>query len=278
MTLVASAIRRRLHRDADGCAGGTACTLGGTVKAPDGDLPAQFRWGTDRVSRELLARAWAMGPEATRRSIEHSRRPTWPRRAPATTAIPASGATTRFPSRTGDVLKSRLRERANTARGAAHFLRETVGRVRYPGPTRLTLRADSGFYTHGVLSVAARWMSLLQPSATKSLRNLIEAIGILDSHSLLWTAPPMWPRPPALMVNLTPHRCGSCPACEAHARFPVALASYSFTASSPPRGDARTGGMPPRRDRECIRDSSTVNGEPSPLGPLAANAAWLAVQ
>ena len=35
---------------------------------------------------------------------------------------------------TGDVLMSRLREgRANTARGAAHFLRETVGRVRYAG-------------------------------------------------------------------------------------------------------------------------------------------------
>ena len=35
---------------------------------------------------------------------------------------------------TGDVLMSRLREgRANTARGAAHFLRETVGRVRYGG-------------------------------------------------------------------------------------------------------------------------------------------------
>ena len=35
---------------------------------------------------------------------------------------------------TGDVLMSRLREgRANTARGAAHFLRETVGRVRHAG-------------------------------------------------------------------------------------------------------------------------------------------------
>ena len=51
---------------------------------------------------------------------------------------------------TGDVLMARLREgRANTARGAAHFLRETVGRVRYAGANgRLTLRADSGFYTH----------------------------------------------------------------------------------------------------------------------------------
>ena len=35
---------------------------------------------------------------------------------------------------TGDVLMARLREgRAHTARGAAHFLRETVGRVRYGG-------------------------------------------------------------------------------------------------------------------------------------------------
>ena len=35
---------------------------------------------------------------------------------------------------TGEVLMARLREgRANTARGAAHFLRETMGRVRYGG-------------------------------------------------------------------------------------------------------------------------------------------------
>ena len=51
---------------------------------------------------------------------------------------------------TGEVLMSRLREgRANTARGAAHFLRETVGLLRYGGATgQLTVRADSGFYAH----------------------------------------------------------------------------------------------------------------------------------
>ena len=39
-------------------------------------------------------------------------------------------------------------DRANTARGAAHFLSETVGRVRYCGARgQLTVRADSGFYT-----------------------------------------------------------------------------------------------------------------------------------
>ena len=36
---------------------------------------------------------------------------------------------------TGDVLMARLREgRANTARGAAHFLRETISRVAMPEP------------------------------------------------------------------------------------------------------------------------------------------------
>ena len=47
--------------------GGTARTLGGTVKAPStlGIFLRSFRWGhvrqLDRVSRELLARAWSAG-------------------------------------------------------------------------------------------------------------------------------------------------------------------------------------------------------------------------
>ena len=59
---------------------------------------------------------------------------------------------------TGDVLMARLREgRANTARGAAHFLRETVGRVRHAGAKgQLTMRADSGFYTHAVVAVCRK--------------------------------------------------------------------------------------------------------------------------
>ena len=59
---------------------------------------------------------------------------------------------------TGDVLMARLREgRANTARGAAHFLRETVGRVRYAGARgQLTVRADSGFYTHAIVAACRR--------------------------------------------------------------------------------------------------------------------------
>ena len=53
---------------------------------------------------------------------------------------------------------ARLRQgRANTARGAAHFLRETVARVRHAGATgQLTVRADSGFYAHAVVAVCRK--------------------------------------------------------------------------------------------------------------------------
>ena len=77
MTLVASALAGGdCIDDADVLrTGGTAFTLGGTVKAPStpplsrgqalGTFLRSFRWGhvrqLDRVSRELLARAWAAG-------------------------------------------------------------------------------------------------------------------------------------------------------------------------------------------------------------------------
>ncbi len=69
MTLVASAMAGGdCIDDADVLrTGGTACTLGVTVKAPStlGTFLRSFRWGharqLDRVSRELLARAWAAG-------------------------------------------------------------------------------------------------------------------------------------------------------------------------------------------------------------------------
>ena len=59
---------------------------------------------------------------------------------------------------TGEVLMAGLREgKANTARGAGHFLRETGSRVRYAGAKgQLTVRSDSGFYTHAVSRPAAR--------------------------------------------------------------------------------------------------------------------------
>ena len=118
---------------------------------------------------------------------------------------------------TGDVLMSRLREgRANTARGAAHFLRETVSRVRYGGASgQLTMRADSGYYTHAVVSALPRDECRF-------------SITIRQSASLRSPYPKM-PGPDTLLDGLrrrggdrvgpTPRRCGS--AGETHARFPV---------------------------------------------------------
>ena len=92
---------------------------------------------------------------------------------------------------TGDVLMSRLREgRANTARGAAHFLRERVSRVRYGGARgQLTVRADSGFYTHAVVAVCRRMDARFSITIRQhqSLHNLIEAIPETD-----WTPIPYW--------------------------------------------------------------------------------------
>ena len=92
---------------------------------------------------------------------------------------------------TGDVLMARLREgRANTARGAAHFLRETVGRVRYAGARgQLTMRADSGFYTHTVVAVCrrtkVRFSSTRPPASEPAESHRGDTRGGLDAHSLL---------------------------------------------------------------------------------------------
>ena len=69
MTLVASALAGGdCIDDADALrTGGTACALGSVVKAPStlGTFLRSFRWGyvrqLDRVSRQLLARAWQAG-------------------------------------------------------------------------------------------------------------------------------------------------------------------------------------------------------------------------
>jgi hypothetical protein len=55
---------------------------------------------------------------------------------------------------TGEILHTRMRKgSANTARGAQRFVRETVGRVRRAGATGpITLRADSGFWSHKVIT------------------------------------------------------------------------------------------------------------------------------
>ena len=79
LTLVASALAGGdCIDDADVLrTGGTARTLGGTVKAPStlGTFLRSFRWGhvrqLDRVSRELLAGAWTAGAGPGDGSVDH---------------------------------------------------------------------------------------------------------------------------------------------------------------------------------------------------------------
>ena len=300
LTLVASALAAGdFIDDADVLrTGGTAGAIGCVVKAPStlGTFLRSFRWGhvrqLDRVSRELLSRAWAAG--------------TGPGEGPLTIDLDSTMCETyglakegarhhgytgqrgyhpllAIAAGTGEVLMSRLREgRANTVRGAAHFLRETVGRVRHAGARgQLTVRADSGFYAHALVVVCremdVRFSITIRQHAR--LRELIEAIPEED-----WTPVPYWMDGGADVAETTytpftgrarsrpsaAHR----PAGEAHARFPTGplrQLQLSRLHHRPGRGNPGTRGRPspPRRDRECHpRPQARRRPQPSPLGPL----------
>ena len=191
------------------------------------------------------------------------------------------------------VLMARLREgRANTARGAAHFLRETVSRVRYGGASgQLTMRADSGFYTHAVVAVCRRIN--VRYSITirqhKSLHNLIEAI-----PEDAWTPIPYWMDGAADVAETT------CTPFQAEAdAAPVRLivrrvkptpgsqlalfAQYSYHGFITDRdGELLELEADHRRHAEienAIRDLKYGAGlNHLPSGRFAANGAWLAVQ
>ena len=239
MTLVASALAGGdCIDDADVLrTGGTARALGGTVKAPStlGAFLRSFRWGhvrqLDRVSRELRSRAWAAGagpgPGPLTIDLDSTICETYGLAKEGARHHGYTGARGYHPllavvAGAGDVLMARLREgRANTARSAAHFLRETVGRVRCAGARgQLTVRADSGFYPHSVAAACrkldGRYSITIRQRAR--LRNLIGAIPE-DAWTPIpywmdgtgWTAPPMWPKPPTppSRVSRMPRRYGS---------------------------------------------------------------------
>jgi len=116
------------------------------------------------------------------------------RRVPATTATPKVRGyhpLLAVAADTGEVLMARLHEgRANTARGAAHFLHETIGRVRSAGATgQIMVRTDSGFHAHAVVAVCralgVRFSITIRQR--RSVHRLIEAI-----PEDAWTPIPYW--------------------------------------------------------------------------------------
>ena len=310
MTLVASALAGGdCIDDADVLrTGRTAGALGCVVKAPStlGIFLRSFRWGhvrqLDRVSRQLLARAWAAGagpgdgPFTI--DLDSTICETYGLAKEGARHHGYTGARGYHPllavaAGTGDVLMSRLREgRANTARGAAHFLRETVGRVRYAGARgQLTMRADSGFYTHGVVSVCRKMDVCFSITIRqhKSLRNLIEAIPEED-----WTPIPYWvdgaadvaettyipfqSEPNAAPVRLIVRRVQPTPGSQL-----ALFATYSYHGFITDRdGETLELEADHRRHAEienAIRDLKYGVGlNHLPSGRFAANGAWLAVQ
>ena len=188
---------------------------------------------------------------------------------------------------------SRLREgRANTVRGAAHFLRETVGRVRCAGASgQLTIRADSGFYTHSVVSVRRRMEVRFSITIRqhKSLHNLIEAIpedawtpipywmeGAADVAETTYT--PFQSEPGAAPVRLIVRRVKPTPSSQL-----ALFATYSYHAFITDRdGEMLELEADHRRHAEienAIRDLKYGVGlNHLPSGRFAANAAWLAIQ
>ena len=289
-------------------AGGTASVLGCTVKAPStlGTFLRSFSWGhvrqLDRVSRELLARAWAAGAgpgdapftidldsticETYGLAKEGARQPgyTGARGYHPLLAVAAG---------TGDVLMARLREgRANTARGAAHFLRETVGRVRDAGASgELTVRADSGFYNHAVVAVCRKQDVRFSITIRQqpNVRTLIEAIPEED-----WTPIPYWlpggadvaettytpfqHKEDASAVRLIVRRVKPTPGSQL-----ALFVNYSYHAFITDRaGELLELEADHRRHAEienAIRDLKYGVGlNHLPSGRFGANGAWLAVQ
>ena len=301
MTLIASALAGGdCIDDADALrAGGTAGVLDCTVKAPStlGTFLRSFRWGhvrqLDRVSRELLARAWAAGAG--------------PGDAPFTIDLDSTICETyglakegaRHHGYTGQrgyhpllAVARWHRRRADgpTARGPVQHRPGRrplpagdggAGALRRGQADDSRLRADSGFYTHSVVSVCRRMDVRFSITIRlhKSLHNLIEAIpedawdagSLLDGRRRRCRRDHLHPLP-----ERARRRAGAAhrPAGEAHARFPTGPLRHlqlSRLHHRPGRGDAGTGGRPPppRRDRERHPRPQVRRGaEPSPLGPL----------
>ena len=92
---------------------------------------------------------------------------------------------------TGELLHTRLRGgNANSGRGAATFVAETLSRVRDAGARgRLTLRADSGFYAGAVVS-ACRHAGTRFSITARGNTAIRRAIATIDDDA--WTPIPYW--------------------------------------------------------------------------------------
>ena len=209
LTLVASALAGGdCIDDADALrAGGTVGVLGCVVKAPStlGTFLRSFRWGhvrqLDRVSRQLLARAWAAGGRTRRLAPDHRPgldhlRDLWtgqggsapPRLYRRPRLSPAAGHCRRH-RRGADVPAARGPGQTPPVAPPTSCVRRWGGCATAGPGDNSRCGADSGFYAHTVVA-ACREMDVrfsITIRQRASLRDLIEAIPEED-----WTPIPYW--------------------------------------------------------------------------------------
>jgi hypothetical protein len=286
-------------------AGATQAVLGQEVRAPStlGTFLRAFTWGhalqLDAVSRHLLARAWAAGAG--------------PGGAPLTIDLDSTICETyglkkaggsRFTythvrgyhpllavaAGTGEVLHARLRGGpAHTSRGVSRFIAQTIARVRAAGATgELTLRADSGFYSHKVVAACRKRdvrFSITIPLHT----HLNQRIAALPEGA--WTAIPYFlPGAGVAEICYTPFGKKGAPVRLIVRRVPpnpgsqlALFSAYGYHAFICDReGDTLHVEQDHRRHAEIenvIRDLKYGVGlNHLPSGKFGANAAWLAFQ
>jgi hypothetical protein len=144
----------------------------------------------DRVTRELLRRAWkaGLGPADLTADLTIDVDST----VCETYGLAKQGGEFAYTgvrgyhpllaslAQTGELLHARLRGgNASSGRGAATFIAETIRRVRHAGATgKLTLRADSGFYAGSVVSACRRHGVRFSITArkNKAIQRAIDAI------------------------------------------------------------------------------------------------------
>jgi hypothetical protein len=178
------------------------------VRAPStvGIWLRTFVWAAvrqlDRVTRELLARAWTagLGPADLAADltidIDSSVVETYGLQKQGGAKFAYSGVRGYHPllaslAETGELLHARLRSgSAASGRGAASFVAETITRVRRAGATgALTLRADSGFYTGKVVSACHRRGVAFSITARKN-KAVVRAIDQIPDDA--WRPIPYW--------------------------------------------------------------------------------------
>jgi hypothetical protein len=177
------------------------------VRAPStaGTWLRLFIWAAvrqlDRVTRELLCRAWAagLGPDLDADltiDIDSTVVETYGRKKHGGAKFSYLGVRGYHPliaslADTGELLHTRLRGgNATSGRGAATFVAETIARVRDAGARGgLTLRADSGFYAGAVVSACRRAGVAFSITARKNTA-IRKAIAAIPDEA--WTPIPYW--------------------------------------------------------------------------------------